>query len=87
MKFYRISHLPVFTGKGASVKPLFVPPLSARRNKASGFCLSAPIRLQNVGQVFSQTIGNNILPVASVPGLSALEIDPCRRPGISGQNR
>ncbi|HFP9396186.1 TPA: arsenical pump-driving ATPase [Raoultella ornithinolytica] len=30
----------------------------------------------NVGQVFSQTIGNTILPVASVPGLSALEIDP-----------
>ena len=29
----------------------------------------------NVGQVFSQTIGNTILPVASVPGLSALEID------------
>lgn len=30
----------------------------------------------NVGQVFNQTIGNTILPVASVPGLSALEIDP-----------
>lgn len=30
----------------------------------------------NVGQVFSQTIGNTILPVATVPGLSALEIDP-----------
>ncbi|MGM7873777.1 arsenical pump-driving ATPase [Yersinia enterocolitica] len=30
----------------------------------------------NVDQVFSQTIGNTILPVASVPGLSALEIDP-----------
>ncbi|HBW5067360.1 TPA: arsenical pump-driving ATPase [Klebsiella pneumoniae] len=30
----------------------------------------------NVGQVFSQTIGNTILPVASVPGLLALEIDP-----------
>ncbi|QAA13544.1 arsenical pump-driving ATPase [Klebsiella pneumoniae] len=30
----------------------------------------------NVGQVFSQTIGNTILPVASVPGLSALVIDP-----------
>ena len=30
----------------------------------------------NVGQVFSQIIGNTILPVASVPGLSALEIDP-----------
>lgn len=30
----------------------------------------------NVGQVFSQTIGNTILPVASVPGLSALEIYP-----------
>lgn len=30
----------------------------------------------NVGQVFDQTIGNTILPVAAVPGLSALEIDP-----------
>lgn len=30
----------------------------------------------NVGQVFSQTIGNTIQPIASVPGLSALEIDP-----------
>ncbi|SFT80792.1 arsenite efflux ATP-binding protein ArsA [Kosakonia arachidis] len=30
----------------------------------------------NVGQVFDQTIGNTIHPVNSVPGLSALEIDP-----------
>jgi arsenite-transporting ATPase len=30
----------------------------------------------NVGQVFDQAIGNTIRPVAAVPGLSALEIDP-----------
>jgi arsenite-transporting ATPase len=30
----------------------------------------------NVAQVFGQTIGNAITPVASVPGLDALEIDP-----------
>jgi arsenite-transporting ATPase len=30
----------------------------------------------NVGQVFGQAIGNRITPVASVRGLSALEIDP-----------
>jgi len=30
----------------------------------------------NIGQVFDQPIGNTITPVAGVPGLSALEIDP-----------
>ncbi|MBK7507090.1 MAG: arsenical pump-driving ATPase [Comamonadaceae bacterium] len=30
----------------------------------------------NVGQVFGITIGNHITPVAAVPGLDALEIDP-----------
>ena len=30
----------------------------------------------NVGQVFNQTIGNTVQPVAAVPCLSALEIDP-----------
>ena len=30
----------------------------------------------NVGQVFGITIGNRITPIASVPNLSALEIDP-----------
>ena len=30
----------------------------------------------NVGQVFGVTIGNTVTPIAAVPGLSALEIDP-----------
>lgn len=30
----------------------------------------------NVGQVFGVTIGNRIVPIDAVPGLSALEIDP-----------
>jgi arsenite-transporting ATPase len=30
----------------------------------------------NVGQVFSQTIGNTITPISTVPNLSAIEIDP-----------
>ncbi len=30
----------------------------------------------NVGQVFGVSIGNRITPISSVPGLSALEIDP-----------
>jgi arsenite-transporting ATPase len=30
----------------------------------------------NVGQVFGVTIGNTVTPLVSVPGLSALEIDP-----------
>lgn len=30
----------------------------------------------NVGQVFGQEIGNRVTPVAAVPGLDALEIDP-----------
>ncbi|WP_193015431.1 MULTISPECIES: arsenical pump-driving ATPase [Gammaproteobacteria] len=30
----------------------------------------------NVGQVFSQTIGNSIKPISLVPNLSAIEIDP-----------
>ncbi len=30
----------------------------------------------NVGQVFGVTIGNDVTPIAAVPGLAALEIDP-----------
>ena len=30
----------------------------------------------NVAQVFEQAIGNRITPLVTVPGLSALEIDP-----------
>ncbi|WEO75991.1 TRC40/GET3/ArsA family transport-energizing ATPase [Cryobacterium sp. SO2] len=30
----------------------------------------------NVGQVFGVTIGNTVTPIAAVPGISALEIDP-----------
>lgn len=30
----------------------------------------------NIGQVFNQTIGNRMVPIDTVPGLSAMEIDP-----------
>jgi arsenite-transporting ATPase len=30
----------------------------------------------NIGQVFGQSIGNRITPLADVPGVSAVEIDP-----------
>ncbi|TFC09567.1 arsenical pump-driving ATPase [Cryobacterium sp. MDB2-33-2] len=66
-----------FTGKGGvgktSVACATALDLAGRGRKV---LLVSTDPASNVGQVFGLTIGNTVTPLASVPGLSALEIDP-----------
>jgi arsenite-transporting ATPase len=66
-----------FTGKGG-VGKTSIACATALQLAESGrrVLLVSTDPASNVGQVFGQTIGNTITPVASVPGLDALEIDP-----------
>lgn len=66
-----------FTGKGG-VGKTSIACATAVRLAASGrqVLLVSTDPASNVGQVFGVSIGNQILPIASVPQLSALEIDP-----------
>ena len=66
-----------FTGKGG-VGKTSIACATALRLAESGrrVLLVSTDPASNVGQVFGQTIGNTITPMASVPGLDALEIDP-----------
>ena len=66
-----------FTGKGGVGKTsISCATAISQAEQGKRVLLVSTDPASNVGQVFSQTIGNTILPVASVPGLSALEIDP-----------
>lgn len=66
-----------FTGKGGVGKTSISCATSIRlAEQGKRVLLVSTDPASNVGQVFSQTIGNTIQPIASVPGLSALEIDP-----------
>ncbi|ELE6496163.1 arsenical pump-driving ATPase [Enterobacter kobei] len=66
-----------FTGKGGVGKTSISCATAIRlAEEGKRVLLVSTDPASNVGQVFGQTIGNTILPVASVPGLSALEIDP-----------
>lgn len=66
-----------FTGKGG-VGKTSIACATAVRLAQSGrkVLLVSTDPASNVGQVFGVGIGNRILPIASVPKLSALEIDP-----------
>nr|WP_304990726.1 arsenical pump-driving ATPase [Cryobacterium sp. TMT2-4] len=66
-----------FTGKGG-VGKTSIACASAVRLAESGasVLLVSTDPASNVGQVFGVTIGNTVMPIAAVPGLSALEIDP-----------
>ena len=66
-----------FTGKGG-VGKTSVACASAIELAAQGrrVLLVSTDPASNVGQVFGLTIGNTVTPVAAIPGLSALEIDP-----------
>ncbi|TFC99191.1 arsenical pump-driving ATPase [Cryobacterium sandaracinum] len=66
-----------FTGKGG-VGKTSIACASAVRLAESGasVLLVSTDPASNVGQVFGVTIGNTVTPIAAVPGLSALEIDP-----------
>lgn len=66
-----------FTGKGGVGKTSISCATAIRlAEQGKRVLLVSTDPASNVGQVFDQTIGNTILPVISVPGLSALEIDP-----------
>jgi arsenite-transporting ATPase len=66
-----------FTGKGGVGKTSIACATALRLAEAGRHVLLVSTDpASNVGQVFGQTIGNTIAPVASVPGLDALEIDP-----------
>lgn len=66
-----------FTGKGGVGKTSISCATAIRlAEQGKRVLLVSTDPASNVGQVFGQTIGNAIQPVASVPGLSALEIDP-----------
>ena len=66
-----------FTGKGGVGKTSIACATAVRLTEAGGrVLLVSTDPASNVGQVFSQTIGNTITPVTSVDGLDALEIDP-----------
>jgi len=75
-----LDHPPTFlffTGKGGVGKTSLSCAAAihlARQGKKVLLVSTDPA--SNVGQVFSQIIGNNITAIATVEGLSALEIDP-----------
>ncbi|EBE2810387.1 arsenite efflux transporter ATPase subunit ArsA [Salmonella enterica] len=78
MKF--LQNIPLylfFTGKGGVGKTSISCATAIRlAEQGKRVLLVSTDPASNVGQVFSQTIGNTIQPIASAPGLSALEIDP-----------
>jgi arsenite-transporting ATPase len=66
-----------FTGKGG-VGKTSIASATAIRLAEAGYqvLLVSTDPASNVAQVFGVTIGNQITPIATVPGLAALEIDP-----------
>ncbi|WP_297894655.1 arsenical pump-driving ATPase [Shewanella sp.] len=78
MKF--IKNLPAFlffTGKGGVGKTsLSCATAINLADKGKRVLLVSTDPASNVGQVFGQTIGNQLTPIDSVAGLTALEIDP-----------
>ncbi len=66
-----------FTGKGGVGKTSIACATAIHLVKAGHrVLLVSTDPASNVGQVFGMAIGNTVTPVAAVPGLSALEIDP-----------
>nr|WP_304999313.1 arsenical pump-driving ATPase [Cryobacterium sp. TMT3-29-2] len=66
-----------FTGKGGVGKTSIACASAVRLAEAgASVLLVSTDPASNVGQVFGVSIGNTVTPIAAVPGLSALEIDP-----------
>jgi len=66
-----------FTGKGGVGKTSIACATAVRlAESGSRVLLVSTDPASNVGQVFGVTIGNHVLPITAVPGLSTLEIDP-----------
>lgn len=78
MKF--LDHPPrflLFTGKGGVGKTSMACAAAVHFARAGArVLLVSTDPASNVGQVFETLIGNKITPIAAIPGLSALEIDP-----------
>lgn len=75
-----LDHAPTFlffTGKGGVGKTSLSCATAIRlARQGKNVLLVSTDPASNVGQVFSQTIGNSITAIANVAGLFALEIDP-----------
>lgn len=66
-----------FTGKGGVGKTSLACAVAVQlADTGKRVLLVSTDPASNVGQVFGQTIGHRITPVAGVPGLQALDIDP-----------
>lgn len=66
-----------FTGKGGVGKTSLACATAVNlADNAKTVLLVSTDPASNVGQVFDTRIGNHITPIANVPGLEALEIDP-----------
>lgn len=66
-----------FTGKGGVGKTSIASATAlALTDQGKKVLLVSTDPASNIGQVFGQTIGNRIVQINSVPGLSAMEIDP-----------
>ncbi len=66
-----------FTGKGGVGKTSISCATAIKlAEKGKKVLLVSTDPASNVGQVFSQSIGNNIKPITWVPNLFAIEIDP-----------
>ncbi|AVZ78762.1 arsenical pump-driving ATPase [Zoogloeaceae bacteirum Par-f-2] len=70
-------HFLFFTGKGGVGKTSLACATAVRLADAGHrVLLVSTDPASNVAQVFGQEIGNHVVPIAAVPNLSALEIDP-----------
>lgn len=66
-----------FTGKGGVGKTSLACAVAVGlADRGRRVLLTSTDPASNVGQVFGQQVGTSIVPVDSVPGLSAVEIDP-----------
>lgn len=66
-----------FTGKGGVGKTSLACATATRlADSGKRVLLVSTDPASNVGQVFGQSVGNRITPMAAVPGLDAIEIDP-----------
>ncbi|MFC5930655.1 arsenical pump-driving ATPase [Cryobacterium melibiosiphilum] len=66
-----------FTGKGGVGKTSIACATAVRlADEGASVLLVSTDPASNVGQVFGVTVGAHVTPIAAVPGLSALDIDP-----------
>jgi arsenite-transporting ATPase len=81
MKFLaNVPRFLFFTGKGGVGKTSVACAAAIDlANRGLRVLLVSTDPASNIGQVFGLRVGNTVTPIAEVPGLSALEIDPGER--------